>query len=139
MQDSGTTPPILAEIADKMSPIGEFVVMSCVVAAVLSASCMLRWWLGFIVLPLTLVPIYEFVDDQRTGFGQAVFEEMGVTYYVTDFLARSLPLVAVAVTSMVARGFQLRASRSRAGLCVSCTYDLAGNVSGVCPECGERI
>jgi len=25
------------------------------------------------------------------------------------------------------------------GHCQSCGYDLTGNVSGVCPECGERI
>jgi hypothetical protein len=25
------------------------------------------------------------------------------------------------------------------GLCVKCGYDLTGNVSGVCPECGEKI
>ena len=23
--------------------------------------------------------------------------------------------------------------------CIKCGYDLTGNVSGVCPECGERI
>jgi len=27
--------------------------------------------------------------------------------------------------------------RRRRGLCVRCGYDLTGNVSGVCPECGE--
>jgi hypothetical protein len=29
-----------------------------------------------------------------------------------------------------------RRSRRRPGLCKSCGYDLTGNVSGVCPECG---
>ena len=27
--------------------------------------------------------------------------------------------------------------RRKAGLCVGCAYDLTGNESGVCPECGE--
>jgi hypothetical protein len=27
--------------------------------------------------------------------------------------------------------------RKRLGLCPSCAYDLTGNVSGVCPECGQ--
>jgi hypothetical protein len=27
----------------------------------------------------------------------------------------------------------------RAGLCVACHYDLSGNASGVCPECGTKI
>ena len=25
------------------------------------------------------------------------------------------------------------------GLCVKCGYDLTGNTSGVCPECGEKV
>jgi hypothetical protein len=29
--------------------------------------------------------------------------------------------------------------RRRRGLCIKCGYDLTGNVSGVCPECGARI
>jgi hypothetical protein len=29
-----------------------------------------------------------------------------------------------------------RSSRARRGLCVHCGYNLTGNVSGVCPECG---
>ena len=29
-----------------------------------------------------------------------------------------------------------RADRRRAGLCPACGYDLTGNVSGTCPECG---
>ena len=33
---------------------------------------------------------------------------------------------------------QRRAERRRAGLCERCGYDLTGNVSGVCPECGKN-
>ena len=29
--------------------------------------------------------------------------------------------------------------RRKKGLCVKCSYNLTGNVSGVCPECGEKI
>ncbi len=29
--------------------------------------------------------------------------------------------------------------RRRKGLCLKCGYDLTGNVSGVCPECGTEI
>jgi hypothetical protein len=29
--------------------------------------------------------------------------------------------------------------RRRRGLCVSCGYDLTGNVSGICSECGRRV
>jgi hypothetical protein len=30
-------------------------------------------------------------------------------------------------------------SRKRRGLCSNCGYSLAGNVSGVCPECGTPV
>jgi hypothetical protein len=29
--------------------------------------------------------------------------------------------------------------RQRRGLCPNCGYDLTGNVSGVCPECGTPV
>jgi RNA polymerase subunit RPABC4/transcription elongation factor Spt4 len=32
-----------------------------------------------------------------------------------------------------------RRSRIRRGLCVQCGYDLTGNQSGICPECGRNI
>ncbi len=30
-------------------------------------------------------------------------------------------------------------SRHRSGFCPTCAYNLTGNTSGVCPECGTRI
>ena len=35
------------------------------------------------------------------------------------------------------RPSECAASRKAKGLCVGCGYDLTGNVSGVCPECGK--
>lgn len=32
-----------------------------------------------------------------------------------------------------------RRERKRRGFCVHCDYDLTGNETGVCPECGEKI
>ena len=32
-----------------------------------------------------------------------------------------------------------RAGRRRKGLCTECGYDLTGNVSGKCPECGVHV
>jgi hypothetical protein len=29
--------------------------------------------------------------------------------------------------------------RRAQGLCIHCGYDLTGNISGVCPECGESV
>ena len=47
-----------------------------------------------------------------------------------------LPFVVTAIVSVVSW------RRLRAGLpnhCRKCDYDLTGNVSGVCPECGEKV
>jgi len=37
------------------------------------------------------------------------------------------------------RGPLRRYRRRRRGLCITCGYDLTGNESGVCPECGTKI
>lgn len=34
--------------------------------------------------------------------------------------------------------FVIRRRRQQKGLCIHCAYDLTGNESGVCPECGKR-
>jgi len=48
------------------------------------------------------------------------------------FLTALLPLAAL-------WGWRRRLSRTRKGLCSGCGYSLSGNVSGVCPECGQAI
>lgn len=45
----------------------------------------------------------------------------------------SLPFVPRCVRSWGAR------RRARRGLCRSCGYNLTGNVSGICPECGTAV
>ncbi len=37
------------------------------------------------------------------------------------------------------RGPLRRLRRQRRGFCPTCRYDLTGNESGTCPECGERV
>ena len=48
-------------------------------------------------------------------------------------------LFAVYPTVAFIRGPYRRHRRRKKGLCLKCGYDLTGNLSGVCPECGERI
>ena len=49
-----------------------------------------------------------------------------------------LPVVVFAIYPTIAfiRGPLRRHRRRRKGLCKKCGYDLTGNESGVCPECG---
>ena len=52
-----------------------------------------------------------------------------------------LPLVLFATYPTIAliRGPVRRYRRRRRGLCIRCGYNLTGNISGVCPECGTEI
>ena len=55
-----------------------------------------------------------------------------------------IPLIVAVVlaaypTIAFIRGPLRRWRRRRKGLCLKCGYDLTGNVSGVCPECGTRL
>ena len=50
-----------------------------------------------------------------------------------------LALLAAYPTVAFIRGPVRRYGRRRKGLCVKCGYDLTGNVSGTCPECGTEV
>lgn len=41
-------------------------------------------------------------------------------------------------TVTILRGPWRRHRRRKEGLCMACGYDLTGNVSGICPECGSH-
>ena len=47
-----------------------------------------------------------------------------------------LPFLVVAIPSVIV---WWRSRRARRGHCERCGYNLAGNVSGICPECGTAI
>jgi len=58
------------------------------------------------------------------------------------FLALMIPTWLLALLTglpgcMGSRAFWKR--RRKAGVCRGCGYNLTGNVSGVCPECGEKV
>jgi len=57
--------------------------------------------------------------------------------WVWFLLLALYPSVAF-VRGPVRQRMRLRRER-RAGLCRTCDYDLTGNVSGVCPECGTPV
>lgn len=58
----------------------------------------------------------------------------GWYFYVNGWLAGGLLAIYPAVP-VVRRAILVRRRRRR-GLCLTCGYNLTGNVSGVCPECG---
>ena len=49
-----------------------------------------------------------------------------------------MPFLGIAITTALIRRTHLwRADRR--GICRDCGYNLTGNVSGVCPECGTQL
>ncbi|MGD8451537.1 MAG: hypothetical protein PVJ57_06935 [Phycisphaerae bacterium] len=48
-------------------------------------------------------------------------------------------LVWIWMCSRVFRKARLRRERAWQGHCVNCGYNLTGNTSGVCPECGTAV
>lgn len=50
-----------------------------------------------------------------------------------------VPLLLLWPLLALVRGPVRRAVRRRRGACLQCGYNLTGNTSGVCPECGEPI
>jgi len=49
-----------------------------------------------------------------------------------------VPVAVVTASALLFGAAIVRQRRGLAGVC-SCGYDLTGNVSGVCPECGMAI
>jgi hypothetical protein len=88
--------------------------------------------LGATLSPTTMWGITDFVNS----YGNSVQRE------VTHTLSRSIPVWPVAVGTAVLPAVWLtrRArGRDRPGHCVACSYDITGNTSGVCPECGAAV
>ena len=64
--------------------------------------------------------------------GQIHSRGVAAPYWIIVLLTAILP-------ALWFRDHLARRRRLRTGLCRSCGYDLTGNTSGVCPECGEVI
>lgn len=48
-------------------------------------------------------------------------------------------LVFAVLSPLLARRLLRTSLRAARGQCLRCGYDLRGNTSGVCPECGRRV
>ena len=85
-----------------------------------------------------------------TFFSAGVLAPAGV--YAVDRLVQPLPfatfvafsgvvagLIAAGDWVVVERPRGVRRRRRRLGLCAHCGYDLHGNTSRVCPECGGAV
>ena len=60
---------------------------------------------------------------------------LGIPYWILFTITALLPLRHL----YIVRTRWQREKRQKRGLCETCGYNLTGNVSGVCPECGDSI
>jgi hypothetical protein len=72
------------------------------------------------------------------GLGWAYLDPSRLEGTLGEYLLTTLIafLFAAYPTAALIRGPMRRWKRRRNGLCINCGYNLTGNVSGVCPECG---
>ena len=70
----------------------------------------------------------------------------GACYVAAPVFLKTWPLTLAALAAgfvlagvwfVLSAKAEVPAERRKRGLCPSCGYDLTGNVSGVCPECGQ--
>ena len=100
----------------------------------------LHKWL--IVLPIFAMGFFACVwpDDLRDPRRRGVLlNEMGYAYVAGGLAVVEVPLLCVVV--LLVRGCRANAVKDRAGAsgevpCRRCAYNLFGNTSGACPECG---
>jgi hypothetical protein len=72
--------------------------------------------------------------DVKFGVGNRwTIRAVGVSHALVLVVLSAYPAFAFI------RGPLRQYRRRRNGLCTKCAYNLTGNVSGVCPECGGRI
>ncbi len=77
-------------------------------------------------------------DSETTlfgGFGDRTYSLAVPLWAVATLL---LLFCIYPITTFI-RGPYRRYRRGKKGHCLKCGYNLTGNVSGVCPECGEKI
>jgi len=97
-----------------------------------TASASVRSWMGIEVIKVTGW-IATPANPAMVGSSQAFpLVSVRVPFLWPATLTAILPLV------WLGRYLLLRRA-SRPGLCPTCSYDLTGNTSGVCPECGSPV
>ena len=82
----------------------------------------------------------------RIGFRRArMYRQSSNTYSETMYVVYCPSLIVIGclaaypVVVLIRRPARRRCYRREHSLCVTCGYDLTGNVSGVCPECGTKV
>ena len=131
---------VLAEIADKMRTVGGTACGACLFAAVACGLGIIRWWL---ILPFLLLLAFsnyvQWGELHEPGLGEAIYAELGYQWIIGQFAAMNVPFLVSGLIVAWGHPRYRRLVRRRNGLCTECEYNLTGNVSGICPECGMKV
>lgn len=81
------------------------------------------------------------VNIRGGGFRLLAYADIGCTAFCLVIPHWFAALSAGALAVLCFRRYRAcrRSDRVRSGRCARCAYDLTGNTSGRCPECGEEI
>lgn len=131
---------ILAEIGDKLITPWQLLMFSIPLAAIGASVGAVSRWLLIPVLGLAAFPNCWMWEEYLQGsFGQAVIAEMGYCWIAASFCAWNAPFLFGSVLVLWGHRQSVRGSRRIRGQCLNCGYDLRGNTSGICPECGTAV
>jgi len=86
-----------------------------------------HWWEAFGF-------VFRTPSDPRNYMS---YGESGITLPCWFLVVLLILFLAPSMLSQIAQRVQKR--RRLHGLCLTCNYNLTGNVSGVCPECGTAV
>jgi len=97
-----------------------------------------RWWQLSLAYAGTMFG-FPYIFMVLSGSIWIILDRPGGGGFAVTLLLNAL-IVPLALGGAwgASRGRYRRAARMASGHCVKCGYDLRGNVSGKCPECGER-
>lgn len=62
---------------------------------------------------------------------------IAISGFPEAYLVMAAGLIAFIIASFISRAFLPPSHRDLLGYCAKCGYDLTGNASGACPECGQ--
>lgn len=111
--------------------------VNCMIDPVLSMDwCLYRgavygWDIHGAMPPLDEFEFYYTYDPESPVYA-AHHYRLGTAIF---FTAASWPILCLSILGY--RRWRRR-EREKAGECINCGYDLRGNTSGVCPECGKE-
>jgi len=132
---------ILAEVGDKCPPAISAFQQGIYLGTILLAIAPLRWWVALLPILLVVRETWYSIEMYFDPYMAAcVIGELGYGYWVGQFAGKVLPVVLpLGIILFLYYEQFIRARRLRSSQCVRCGYDLTGNVSGTCPECGTGI